>query len=228
MSAVKPAYPHEKKLQRAGYLALAAATLLAVLLASRGDAKVLGLAIPKLVGIALALVGAVVGAIAVARRHTAIALAGCATLVLAVVPAARAEAGVLDYALGLVFGVALLAFGECVSQTTRYDVAHRAVDADGVPEEHLNKVSDEALRTLATRGLYAFLAAAACVGLAFLLALAGPAQWRSGVETTAPLGVALASLTLLGAASLVILFTGARFTRAPEAPSPEVVPDVVE
>lgn len=227
MSKAGP-FPHEKKMQRGAYASLAAAVLLGAFLAGRGDASVLGIAVPAVAGYALALLGAILGVIAVARRTMPLALATVLVTGLATVPGARAATGPLDYALGLLFGVALLGFAECVHQTTRYETAHRAVDADGLPEEHLNKVSDEALRTLATRGAYALGVAALCVGLAFLLTVIGPAQWRSAVETTAPLGVALASLALLGAASLSILFTGARFGRSQEAPSPEVVPDVAE
>jgi hypothetical protein len=132
------------------------------------------------------------------------------------------------YALGALFGLALLLALELVHMTERYARAHRAVESENVPEEHINRVTDEALKTLATRiGIAAF-AVAGAVGIAFLLAAAGPAQWRAAVETTAPLGVAVVGLALAGAASLFILARGAKYRLRSEPSPKELLPDVAE
>lgn len=219
---MKAAHPHEKRVQRHAYVALAVATLLALLQATRGDAAAFGQKIPLLAGVALGVVGAIVGAVAVHRRSGALALAACGLLILALLPGALVEPGLAGYGLGLLFGLALLLYGELVHMTTRYDRAHAAVETENVPEEHLNKVTDEALKTLAVRGLLAAAFAAAGVLLAFLLGAIGPAQWRAAIETRRPLGVALATLVLLALAGLVVLARGATLRRdANPSPSPQ-------
>lgn len=229
MSPVQPAYPHEKRVQRHAYLALAAATALAVVVALRGDATLGAVELPALAPPLLALAGAAAGAVAVHRRAPALALAAAGALALAVLPGGSPRPGLLDLALGLPFAVALLAFGELVHMARRYEHAHRAVEKEGVPEEHVNRVTDEALRTLATRGALAGALVAAGALLAFLLSVLGPRQWRAAVETTAPVGVAVATLAILGALSLFILARGADY-RLPrrEATPPEATNDVAD
>lgn len=222
-------YPHEKRVQRLAYGALAISAGLAAAQAIRGDGVLFGFEVPLLAILGLLVAGAVVAAVAVAKRNPALALAGAALLVLSVLPGGLARPGPLGYGLGLAFGVALLAMGELVDMTRRYEHAHRAVEKENVPEEHVNRVTDEAVKTLATRAGLALAAATAGVGLAFLLAAAGPRQWRAAVETTAPLGVAVATLAILGAASLYILVRGSEFKLPRREPRPkETVPDVAE
>jgi uncharacterized membrane protein len=112
--------------------------------------------------------------------------------------------------------------------TDRYERAHKAVEKENVPEEHINRVTDEALKTLASRASFAVLAVAAAIGIAFLLRLIGPRQWRDAVETTAPLGVAVAGLALAGAVSLSILARGAVYRLGREPRPKELLPDVAE
>lgn len=222
-------YPHEKRVQRFAYLSLAAATGLAAAQAIRGDGVLFGLEIPLGAVLGLVVAGAAVAAFGVAKRNPALALGGGLLLVLGVLPGGLARPGPVGYGLGLAFGGALLAMGELVDMTRRYEHAHRAVDQENVPEEHVNRVTDEAMKTLAQRAAIALAASAAGVGLAYLLATAGPRQWRAAVETTAPLGVAVATLTLLGAASLYILVRGSVFKMPRRDPKPkETVPDVAE
>lgn len=228
MSPKTPPYPHEKRVQRYGYVALAATTLTGIVLALVVDARLLGLALPGYVPLALLLAGAALGAFAVARRSSPSSLGAAALLVLGVIPAADARPGIGTYALGLVFGLALLLTLELVHMTERYERAHRAVENDNVPEEHINQVTDEALRTLGARGGIAALCAAGAIGLAFLLAAIGPAQWRAAVETSAPLGVAVLALALAGGASLFILARGATFRLRRDPPQKELLPDVAE
>lgn len=221
---MRPAYPHEKRVQRYGYLAFAASALLAALVAFRGDARLVGIALPAGALYALAAAGLVAGAVAVHRRATPIALVAAALLVLAVLPGGDLRPDATDYALGLAFGLALLVAVELVHMTVRYERAHKAVD-EGVPEEHVNRVTDEALKTLVARSGLALLVAAAGVALAFLLARLGPAAWRAAVETKSPVGVALAGLVVLGALALVVLIGGATFRRTK---TQETTPDVAE
>lgn len=213
MTAPAGPYPHERRILRYAAVALVLALAASAVQLVRGDARLLGLDVPPAASYGLLAVGAGVGAFALARRSTPVALGACAAIVLGVLPAGGLEAGLLDHALGLGAGLALLLFAELVHMTARYERAHRAVEKEGVPEDHINRVTDEAVRTLALRGALAAGVALAAILLAFALATLGPRAWRSGIETSAPLGVALVGLVLLGAASLVVLLRGARFPR---------------
>lgn len=221
----KAPHPHERRFVRLAYVALVAAAGLAFALAATGEGKAFGAEMPALLAPALVLAGVALGAVGARRRSGGVALAACALLALALVPAGGPDAGLADYALGLLFGLALLAYGELVHMTARYDRAHAAVERENVPEDHLDRVADEALKTLATRGVLALGLAALGVLLAFLLASAGPLRLREAVETRAPLGVALASLALMGGIGLFILVRGAR---APRQEPQESAPDAVE
>ena len=221
-------YPHEKRVQRLGQLALGGALVLGGILAFTSEPRLLGVELPVWAPLVALVAGAIVGFVAIARRTSALAAVAVGILALAVLPAGAARPSVLTYALGLLFGLALLLVFELVHMTERYERAHRAVDEDNVPEEHINRVTDEALRTLATRGVLAALAVAAAVGIAFILSLVGPAQWRAAVETSAPLGVAVVALALAGATSLSILARGAAFRLRREPEPKELLPDVAE
>lgn len=228
MSAKQPVLPHEKRVLRYGYTALAAATVLGAALILTTDARLLGADVPVAVPFSPLAVGAVVGVVAVARRSGPIALAAVAFLALAVLPASSLRPAVSTYALGVLFGLALLLTFELVHMTARYERAHRAVEQDNVPEDHINRVTDEALRTLAGRSALAAAGVALVVALAYLLAAVGPAQWRAAVETTAPLGVAVLGLAVAGALSLFILARGAKLRLAREPKPKELLPDVAE
>ena len=217
-----PTYPHAKKFQRHAHLALALLTVLALVLALRGPAVAFGIALGVL-PLALVLLGAVVGFLATRRRSAVLALAAGGLLVLGVAPVADADPGVVGYALGIAFGVLLLAYAELVHMTTRYERAHKAVENDNLPEDHLDRVSDEALRTLGLRAALAAGLACLAVLLAFLLGLAGPQRLREAVETRAPLGVALLSLVLMGGVGFYVLVRGARRETPPET-HPDVQP----
>lgn len=220
---MRPAHPHERRFQRFGYAALAALTLLAATVLLQGEPGAFGVEL-GLLPLGLVLVALVAGALAVHRRSALLALATAVLMALAVAPVATPSPGLGGYAMGVLFGALLLAFGELVHLTTRYDRAHAAVEKEGVPEDHLDRVSDEALKTLATRALLAGLFAFAGVLLAFLLALAGPLRLREAVETTAPLGVALASLVLMAGTGFYVLARGGPRREDP-APPLESVPD---
>lgn len=213
MTAPAGPYPHERRILRYAAVALVLALVAALVQLLRGDARAFGLDVPPVASYALLALGALLGAAALLRRSTPFALAAGAALVLGVLPAGGLEAGLVDHALGLGFGLALLLFAELVHMTARYERAHRAVEKEGVPEDHINRVTDEAARTLAFRTALAAAFATAAVALAFALATIGPRAWRAGIETSAPLGVALVGLVLLGAASLLVLLRGARFPR---------------
>lgn len=228
MSAKIETYPHEKRVQRYGYLALGAAVVLGAFLVLPSDPVLLGVEVPVVAPLALLALGGILGAIAVGRRSNGLSIAALALLALAALPAGAPRPSVATYALGLLFGLALLLLFELVHMTERYARAHRAVENENVPEDHVNRVTDEALRTLAGRGAMAALAAAGAVALALVLALVGPAQWRAAVETRAPLGVAVIGLALAGAASLYILARGATFRLRREPTPKELLPDVAE
>lgn len=220
--------PHERRVQRYATIAFLAAGGLALGIILTGSDTLLGVEVPLAATGGLALVGAIAGAVAAARRSIGIAAGAAVALVLAVTPGGKLEPTITDYALGLLFGATLLAALELVHMTVRYERAHRAVERDNVPEEHVNRVTDEALKTLGSRAGMALGAAALAVGAAFLLSIAGPAAWREAIETTAPLGVAVIGLALLGAGSLYILFTGSAFRRADPHASKEIASDAVE
>ena len=227
MSA-KGGAPYDKRVQRYAYLALGGAIVLALLLIARGDGELRGFEIPAwapYLALALALALAIVG---IVRRSDAFAGAGAAFLALATLPGGAADASIVAYVLGGLFGLCVLGLLELVHMTKRYERAHRAVERENVPEEHVNRVTDEALRTLASRAGLAALFVAGVVGLAFLLANVGPRQWRAAIETTAPLGVAVIALAVAGAASLFILTRGARFRLRREPRPKELLPDVAE
>ncbi|MFA5862470.1 MAG: hypothetical protein WDA16_12320 [Candidatus Thermoplasmatota archaeon] len=202
-------YPHEARVQRFAYMALAGATLLAVFLAQRSPGAVLGMTVPFLVMFALVALGAVVGIVAVVRRSAAIALGAGALLALGVVPGGFLEPGILGYGAGLLIGALILGFGELVHMTQRYDRAHQLIDEEGVSEDSLDRVTDEALKTLWQRTGLALGLALAPVILVLLLAAFGPQAWREGLETAAPLGVAVVALTMFVAIAIFILTRGA-------------------
>lgn len=229
MSAKKAEiHPHEKRIQRYAFGALAATTLLSLqqVFAGDGELGAFELSLGALAG--LALVGAVVGVVGVVRRSMLITAIAAALQVLALVPGGAPRPTVAAYAIGLLFGVALLLLVELVHMMERYERAHEAVDTENVPEEHVNRVTDEALRTLATRASFASLVVAGAIGVSYALAAWGPRQWRAATETSAPLGVAVVALALAGAVSLSILARGAtfKFRRSPKPK--ELLPDVAE
>lgn len=219
---------YDKRVQRYAYAALAADALLAVWLALQGDGRIGNLEIPVLALLGAILVGAVLGVVAVARRSDLLAGLALAALVLAILPGGVASPGLGTYALGALFGLAALLLLELVHMTSRYERAHRAVETENVPEEHINRVTDESLKTLLSRAALASAAVALAIGGAFVLQAAGPRQWRAAVETSAPLGVAVVALALAGAASLFILARGAKLRLRREPRPKELLPDAVE
>lgn len=212
MSAT-PDAAREGKHRRRALLALGALAALTLFLAARGPAVAFGVEL-GLLPLALPLAALVPGVLALRRGGVPLALAACGLFVLAVAPVADEEPGPAGYALGLAFGLLLLAYGELVHMTTRHARARKAVEDDALAGDHLDRVRDEALRTLLTRAALAAGLAALAVLLAFLLALIGPARLREAVETRAPLGVALSSLVLMGGVGFYVLVRGAR--RTPE------------
>jgi hypothetical protein len=229
MSKGKP-FPHERRLQGIAYGALAASAVLAFVASRQGADRLFGVEVPAILSYALLAAGALAGLVAVLRRMPFLALAAILLLVLGALPGGMISPGLLAYATGLAFAGAALAYGELVHMMGRYEAAHRAVESDGLPEDHLNRVTDEALATLAGRVGLALALAGAGVALALLLSVAGPAQWRAALETTSPLGVALASLALLGLGSVLVLLRGARppWRRPTPSPSQELAPDVAD
>lgn len=220
-------YAHQKRVQRYAYVAFGAASVFAILAALSGEGRLLGLDVPLGTSLGLAVAGLAVGVFATARRATSLALSAAALLTLAVTPHGALRPTPVDYALGLLFGGLLLAAVELVHITVRYERAHRAVDRDNVPEEHVNRVTDEALKTLAARAAIALAGAALVVALAFLVARVGPLAWREALETTAPVGVAVTAVAVLVPISLYILLRDASFRRA-DAATTESAPDVAE
>jgi hypothetical protein len=227
MSAARTVpWPHERRVQKYAYAALAAAAGLGAALALTSDATLLRIALPTYVPLVLIGLGAILGVAAISRRSSPLVLGAAVVLALGVLPAGSPGLGA--YALGLLFGLALLLALELVHMMERYERAHRSVEDSNVPEDHINRVTDEALRTLATRSGAAAIAAACAIGLAFLLATLGPAKWRAAVETSAPVGVAVLALAIAGAVSLFILARGATFRLRREATPKELLPDVAE
>jgi hypothetical protein len=221
-------FQHERRIQGLAYAALGAAAILAVVGVLQGGSRLFGTPIPVTLLYGLVGAGAILGAVAIVRRSWLLALGSGALLTLGALPAGALAPGLAGYAVGLAYGAALLVFGELVHMMTRYEIAHRAVETDGLPEDHLNRVTDEALATLAGRAGYALVLAALAVALAFTLSLIGPAQWRAALETTSPLGVALTGATLLGLGSILILFRGARLPGRAAPSNQETPPDAVE
>ena len=212
------AQPHERRVQRFAYLALALAAGLGLYLALGSEGKLLGVQVPLLAALGLVLAGAVLGVVAVVRRATGLALAACALLVLGVVPGGARAPGLLGYALGFLFGALVLCFGELVHMTTRYETAHKLVETEGVPEESLDHVTDEAVKTLAVRAGLALALALSAALAALALTRWGPAAFREGIETAAPLGVAVLALLAFAAISLFVLVRGSRLRRGGEEP----------
>lgn len=213
-------FPHERRIRNYGFVTLALALALALALVVRGNAELVGIDVPKGVQYALVLAAVAVQVAALLRRSGPLATGASVLFVLSVVPAAT-DAAWLDYVLGAAFGVAVLGSGELVHMMERYERAHRAVDDDNVPEDHINKVTDESLRTLVGRGGVALACVLGAVAVAYLLRAAGPAQWRAAVETTAPLGVAVIALALSLVVAIVVLLRGARLPRYARTPRPE-------
>lgn len=215
------AQPHERRVQRFAYVALGLVAALGLWLALRSPGRLLGLDVPLGATLGLVALGAVVGLVAVARRATPLALAACALLVLGVAPGGDLAPGAAGYAAGFLFGALLLAFGELVHMTTRYDKAHKLVEEEGVPEESLDRVTDEAVKTLATRAGLALALALGAALAAVGLARWGPPALREGLETAAPLGVAVVALLVLSALSLYVLARGSRLRRDEETAAPD-------
>ena len=180
--------------RRNAYLALALALALALVEAGRGSGVLFGLAVPFAASAVVAVVGAAVGAFAVTRRSTRLAMAGAGVIVLAVVPAGELSPGFAGYALALLFAGAALLFTELVHQAARHERAHRLVDEEHVEEESVERVTDEALRTLAARAGLALLLTAGGALVALLLSAAGPQYFRDGLESASTLGAAVWTL----------------------------------
>lgn len=221
-------YPHVKGVRRYALGALVIATIVGLVLVAQGVRPVFGLDVPVLAAMAFLLVGAIVGGVAVRIRSRLLGPIASTLLVLGVLPAGPVKPTLFTYALGLLFGLAILAMIELIHMTERYARAHGAVESANVPEAHINHVTDEAKKTLASRAGLAGLSVAAAIALSYLLSLWGPRQWRAATETTAPLGVAVAALAIAGAVSLSILARGAEFRLRRETPQKELLPDVAE
>lgn len=217
------AQPHERRVQRFAYLALALAAALGLWLAVRSEGRLLGVQVPLLAMLGLVLAGAAVGVVAVVRRATGLGLAACALLVLGVTPGGALAPGLAGYALGFLFGALVLCFGELVHMTTRYETAHKLVETEGVPEESLDHVTDEAVKTLGVRAGLALALVLAAALAALALSRWGPAAFREGIETAAPLGVAVLALLALASLSLYVLVRGSRLRRREEEPK-EAIP----
>lgn len=221
-------YPHVKGVRRYALAALVVAAADGLFLVLQGTRPFLGLDVPASACIALLAVGALVGAYAVRARSTRVAPLAVLLLALGVLPAGPATPTLATYALGLLFGIALLAMLELIHMTERYARAYGAVESANVPEEHINRVTDEAKKTLASRMLLAAAGVALAIGAAFALSAWGPPLWRAAVETRRPLGVAVVALALAGAVSLTILARGAQFRLQRDPPPKELLPDVAE
>lgn len=217
-----------KGVRRYAFASLATATLAGLWLILAGELSPFGVDVPLAAALGVLVLGAAVGVLGITRRSDLVTGVAAALLVLGVLPAGFGRPGVLTYALGLLYGLAVLLMLELVYMTGRYERAQRVVQTEHVPESHVQNVVVEARRTLARRAGLAALAAIGAVALAFLLASVGPRQWRAAVETTAPLGVAVIALALAGAASLSILARGAKFKLRREPPPKELLPDVAE
>lgn len=205
--------PHQARVQRWGYAAVALAALVAAL-----DARGLLLGLVAL--------GAVAGAVAVHRRSSPLAIGAGALLVGSVVPAGSLDPGLAGYARGFALGALVLCVHELVAQTARYDRAHKLVDEQAASEASLDRVTDEALKTLGARLALALALALAPVALALALAAGGPALLRASVETASPLGVAVLATGVLGALTLLVLARGARLRRGDKpTETPEVAAD---
>lgn len=202
-------YPHEARVQRFAYVTLGAAALLALFLAQRSPGALLGITVPFVVMLGLAALGVILGVASVVRRAAPLALGAGALLALAVVPGGSLEPGILGYGAGFLLGALILAFGELVHMTQRYDRAHKLIEEEGVSEDSLDRVTDEALKTLWERTGLALALALAPVAIVLLLAAAGPRAWREGLETAAPLGVAVMALAIFSGIAIFILTRGA-------------------
>lgn len=214
--------PHERRVQRFAFLALAGLTILGVVLALRSPGRLGPMEVPAAAMLGLVILGAAVGVAGIVRRAVVLATVGAALVVLGLAPGGELAPGVLGYALGLVFGALVVAFCELVHMTTRYETAHKLVEEEGVPEESLDRVTDEAVRTLGSRAGLALALAAGGALLALSLATAGPRAFREGLETGAPLGVAVASLVLYSILMLYVLVRGSSLR--PDAPDQEAAP----
>src|SRR5207244_3636693 len=131
---------------------------------------------------------------------------------------------------------AALVFTELVHQAARHERAHRLVDEEHVEEESVERVTDEALRTLAARAGLALLLTAGGALVALLLSAAGPQYFRDGLESASTLGAAVWTLLVFALLALYVLVRGAKFPklpkRAPKALPTDhlevVAPDVIE
>lgn len=218
--------PNIKGVRRYAFASLTAAAGAALGMALAADPPRFG--VPPAALLAAIVLGAIVGIVGITRRSDVITALAAVLLVAGVIPAGISQPSLGAYAVGLLFGVALLLMLELVHMTGRYERAQRIVESENVPESHVNSVVVEARKTLATRALLAAAGAALAIGLAFSLAAWGPRQWRAATETTAPLGVAVIALALAGALSMLILARGARYRLRRETPPQELTSDVAE
>lgn len=221
-------HPHEARVQRYAYATLIAASALAAWDAAASNGKIFDTEIPVYARFGLVAAGAITGLVAASRRSAPVGAASAALILLGVIPGGSLAPGLMGYARGFLLGGMLLAFLELVHMTQRYDRAHKLVEEEGASEEGLDRVTDEALKTLGGR-------AAAGIGLAFvavLLALGfaafGPTSWREAVETASPLGVGVFVIGILGSLTLYILARGAKLRGEAPLASSEVAADVPE
>lgn len=207
---------NEAKVQRYAYLALGAAYALALVAAGRGSGVAFGVAIPFVASAVIATLGAGVCIAGIVRRSNAFALSGALVLALALVPASELAPGLVGNALAIAFGGAVLLFAELVHQTARYARAKKLASEEGLSEESLDRVTNEALRTLFTRAALALGLTGAGAGVAIVLSVAGPKFFQDGIESQAPLGVAVWTLFLFSILALYVLVRGAKFPKLPE------------
>ena len=87
MSKGKP-YPHERRLQRLAFVALAAAAVLSFIAIAQGRSRLFGADLPLAAPYGVAALGALLGVAAIVRRAASLVLAACAGLILGALPAA--------------------------------------------------------------------------------------------------------------------------------------------
>lgn len=223
-------YEQERRAQRFAFIALALSALLGLIQTGVTPGSLFGMPLPAGVGLGLVILGAILGIVAVMKRAPGLAYATPGAMLTGLALTVTGEPTLVALILGLAFAGALLAFLELVHIARRYEKAHKVVETEHAPEESLNHVTIETLRTLTTRLGLAIAGVALGAGLATLLSKLGPRQWRGALETAGPIGIAVFTLALFGLASLYVLSRGGRLREQTVTltPKSEVEIDVAE
>lgn len=229
-------YPAERRIQVLALGALVAAVAVDAVLIGLDPVILIGFEIGAPVALGVLAVATVLGVVAVIRRDLRVLAAAIAGLVLPALAERSWEVTSFRFVGSVLFGFLLLAYGELVHMTTRYEKWHRVADETRTSADALDNATDEYLRTFTTVFGASALVSAVVGAVFFALMRFGPAQHRASLDFQSFYGLVGAALIVFGALGLYALGRGADWSRPNRPPKaaatphnvPEVDPDAID